>query len=48
MAKNHIKVDDETWRRLNSRKEPGDTFEEVIRRLLEEYDEPPAGQPVDA
>lgn len=34
MADNQIKVSDDTWRRLNARKEPGDTFEDVIQRLL--------------
>lgn len=30
-----IKVSSETWRDLNAMKEPGDTFEDVVRRLLE-------------
>lgn len=30
-----LNVSAETWRRLNARKEPGDTFEDVIERLLE-------------
>ena len=33
-----VKVSLETWQDLNSRKEPGDTFEDVIRDLLEEND----------
>ncbi len=30
-----IEVKNETWRELNSRKEPGDSFDDVIQRLLE-------------
>ena len=33
-----IQVTAETWRELNHRKEPGDTFDDVIQRLLEEAD----------
>jgi predicted CopG family antitoxin len=35
-ADNHIRVSDKTWKRLNSRKEPGDSFEDVISRLLDQ------------
>jgi len=35
-ADKHIRVTDDTWKRLNRRKEPGDSFEDVIKRLLEE------------
>lgn len=28
----HIRVSEDTWKRLNKRKEPGDTFDDVIRR----------------
>ncbi|MDL0133556.1 DUF7557 family protein [Halobacterium salinarum] len=38
-AENHIRVSDETWKRLNRRKEPGDSFEEVITRLLDETED---------
>jgi predicted CopG family antitoxin len=38
-ATNHIRVTAETWRRLNRRKQPGDSFEDVIQRLLEGEDE---------
>jgi len=31
-----VRVSQETWQELNSRKRPGDTFEDVIRRLLED------------
>lgn len=30
-----IQIDRETWRRLNARKEPGDGFDDVVRRLLD-------------
>jgi hypothetical protein len=29
-----IRVSQETWRRLNARKQPGDTFDDVVSRLL--------------
>lgn len=32
--KTTIKVKKETWKRLNRQKEPGDTFDDVIERLL--------------
>lgn len=31
-----IRVTDETWKRLNARKDPGDTFDDVLNELLEE------------
>jgi len=31
-----VKVSDEHWKELNARKEPGDSFDDVIGRLLEE------------
>ncbi|UDF60579.1 antitoxin VapB family protein [Halobacterium sp. BOL4-2] len=31
-----VKVSEETWRELNAQKHPGDTFEDVIQRLLNE------------
>jgi len=31
-----VKVSAETWRELNAKKNPGDTFEDVLSRLLEE------------
>lgn len=30
-----VRVSDETWKRLNQRKEPGDSFDDVISRLLD-------------
>ena len=34
--KTTVKVSRETWKRLNHLKEPGDAFDEVIQRLLEQ------------
>ena len=31
-----VKVSPDTWRDLNSLKHPGDTFDDVIQRLLDE------------
>jgi len=31
-----IEIKLETWRELNNKKEPGDSFDDVIKRLLEE------------
>jgi predicted CopG family antitoxin len=33
MGKTTIEVDNETWKMLNRRKEPGQTFDEVIQEL---------------
>jgi len=33
-----VKVTPETWRRLNARKRPGDTFDDVVQRLLADED----------
>lgn len=33
-GKTTIKVKNETWKQLNRQKEPGDTFDDVIERLL--------------
>ena len=38
-ADTHIRVTGETWKRLNAQKEPGDSFEDVIRRLLDESED---------
>lgn len=35
-ADTHIRVTEETWSELNRRKRPGDSFDDVISRLLEE------------
>ena len=37
-ADTHIRVTEETWSELNSRKRPGDSFDDVIQRLLEADD----------
>ncbi len=34
--KTNIEVTTDTWRELNQQKEPGDTFDDVIQRLLSE------------
>jgi len=34
-----LQVTKETWKQLNLRKEPGETFDDVIQRLLEEPEE---------
>jgi|AKVG01.1.fsa_nt_gi predicted CopG family antitoxin len=34
-----ITVSDETWKDLNRQKEPGETFDEVVQRLLENHQE---------
>lgn len=39
-----IKVSSENWIRLNSLKEPGDTFNDVVNRLLDEREERPLKQ----
>ena len=33
-----VKVSTDTWKRLNQRKEPGDSFDEVISKLLDEVE----------
>jgi predicted CopG family antitoxin len=35
-ADKHIRVTDETWMELNQRKRPGDSFDDVLQRLLNE------------
>lgn len=35
----NIRISRETWKKLNARKEPGDSFDEVIERLIEEAEE---------
>lgn len=37
----HIRVSTENWRRLNAQKAPGDTFDDVIGRLLDAQGESP-------
>jgi len=38
-ADKHIRVTEDTWVELNKRKQPGDSFEDVINRLLREDEE---------
>jgi predicted CopG family antitoxin len=38
-----VKVKGDTWKRLNQLKEPGDSFDEVIQRLLNEGKEADEG-----
>lgn len=39
-----VRVYEDTWKRLNAMKEPGDTFNDVITRLLDRKEE---GDPTD-
>lgn len=36
-----LRVREETWKTLNRLKEPGDSFDDVIGRLIEQYGETP-------
>jgi len=39
-ADKHIRVTEETWLELNKKKRPGDSFDDVLQRLLaDEYEE---------
>jgi predicted CopG family antitoxin len=33
-----IKIQDTTWKRLNSRKDPGESFDEVVVQLLNDVE----------
>jgi len=35
-ADKHIRVTEETWLQLNKKKRPGDSFDDVLQRLLDE------------
>jgi len=35
----HIKVSKESWIRLNQLKEPGDTFDDALKKLLDEHED---------
>lgn len=37
-ADNTIRVTDDTWQRLHDRKEPGDSFDDVISDVLDTVD----------
>jgi len=44
-ADTHIRVTEETWAALNAKKRPGDSFDDVIQRLLSDADSSePAGE----
>jgi predicted CopG family antitoxin len=38
-ADTHIRVTGETWKKLNQRKEPGESFDDVLQRLIAESEE---------
>jgi predicted CopG family antitoxin len=38
----NIRVSEEVWQELNRRKQPGDSFDDVLRRTYEFEDEPEA------
>jgi len=40
-----IRISECTWRRLHRRKEPGDSFDDVLDDLLEEVDSTAAANP---
>ena len=44
-ADTHVRVTEETWKRLNARKGPGDSFEDVIRTMLDELEADSEGNP---
>lgn len=35
----NIRIKRDTWKRLHNRKEPGDSFNDVLQRLIEESEE---------
>lgn len=35
----NVRVSNENWKRLNSMKEPGESFDDVIGRLLDQTEE---------
>lgn len=32
-----VKISEDTWRRLNAQKAPGDTFDDVVQDLLDRH-----------
>lgn len=42
-----IRISDENWMLLNRMKRPGDDFNDVVSRLLDENEESVAEQPAD-
>lgn len=47
-ADTHIRVSEQTWRDLNQLKGPGDSFDDVIRDLLDDEGDGDAGVDGDA
>jgi predicted CopG family antitoxin len=41
----NIRIKRDTWKRLHNRKEPNDSHDDVIRRLLDEYEQTDEGNP---
>lgn len=37
-ATEHIRVRPQTWQELNARKRPGESFDDVLRRILNDED----------
>jgi len=35
----NIRIKEDTWKRLNHRKEPNDSFDDVLERVLDDLDE---------
>lgn len=44
-ADQHIRVTEDTWSDLNQLKRPGDSFDDVLQRLLSEAEGEPEGNP---
>lgn len=47
-ADTHVRVTEETWKRLNQMKGPGDSFDDVIQRLLDDHEDGIAGNVIKA
>ena len=41
----NIRIKRDTWHRLHNRKEPNDSFDDVIRRVLNQVEEGEEGNP---
>jgi predicted CopG family antitoxin len=41
----NIRIKRDTWHRLHNRKEPNDSFDDVIRRVLDQVEEGEEGNP---
>lgn len=42
-ADTQVRITDTTWAELNAKKRPGDSFDDVIQRLLDEAEEDEEG-----